>query len=160
MIIEKDKVVQFHYSLTTVDGDFRESSDKGEPVAFLVGRNNILPALEAAMLGKAAGDNITARLPAKDAYGEAVAGAVQRVPIKHLATKGKLTPGQVVKINTAEGLRDGTLVKVGRFNVDVDTNHPLAGKALDFDISIESVRDATAEEIAHGHAHGAGGHHH
>ena len=160
MIVEKDKVVLFHYTLSTLDGDFSESSDKAEPVAFLVGHRNILPALEAAMLGKSAGEQVNATLEARDAYGERVADAIQRVPIKHLTDKSKLAPGKAVKINTEQGLRDATVVKVGRFNVDVDTNHPLAGRALNFEIHIDDIRDASAEEVAHGHAHGAGGHHH
>jgi len=65
-----------------------------------------------------------------------------------------------VKVNTDQGMRDVVVVKVGRFNVDVDTNHPLAGKTITFDISIEDVREAEAEELAHGHVHGVGGHHH
>jgi len=160
MVVEKDKVVLFHYTLSTVDGDFSESSDPQEPVAFLVGHRNILPALEAALLGKSAGDRLSTTLAAKDAYGERIADAIQRIPIKHLVGNPKLAPGKTVKINTAQGVRDATVTKVGRFNVDVDTNHPLAGKALNFDIQIASIREASAEEVAHGHAHGTGGHHH
>lgn len=160
MIVEHNKVVTFHYTLRTVSGDFTESSEKGEPVAFLTGHNNILPALEAAMSGKALGETIEVTLEPRDAYGERRENAVQRVPVKHLAQKGKLVPGMAVKVNTADGYKDATIIKVGRFNVDLDTNHPLAGKRLNFQIVIHSIRDATEEEVAHGHAHGAGGHHH
>ncbi|MCK9506168.1 MAG: peptidylprolyl isomerase [Porticoccaceae bacterium] len=161
MKVEKNKVAYFHYTLTAVDGDFSETSAKSEPVAFLVGHGNIMPALEAALSGAEAGDEVEVTLEPRDAYGERRPNAIQRVPIKHLmSSKNKLAPGNVVKINTAEGVRDATVVKVGRFNVDVDTNHPLAGKTLKFQLRITEVRDASAEEIAHGHAHGAGGHHH
>jgi FKBP-type peptidyl-prolyl cis-trans isomerase SlyD len=84
--------------------------------------------------------------------------AVQRVPIKHLIRPGKLAVGLAVNVNTSAGARRGTVLKVGRFNVDVDLNHPLAGKTLVFDLRIVDVRDATPEEIAHRHAHGPGGH--
>ncbi|WP_369821112.1 peptidylprolyl isomerase, partial [Oleiphilus sp. HI0067] len=89
---------------------------------------------------------------------------VQRVLIKHLMGDKKqlarLKPGMTVGINTEQGARQATVVKAGKFNVDVDTNHPLAGKDLTFDIEIISIREATKEEISHGHAHGVGGHHH
>jgi FKBP-type peptidyl-prolyl cis-trans isomerase SlyD len=82
------------------------------------------------------------------------------VSIKHLIAPGKLTPGMVVGIRGGNGMRRAVLVKVGKFNADVDLNHPLAGRGLVFDIEVLSVRDATAEELAHGHVHGAGGHQH
>ena len=72
----------------------------------------------------------------------------------------KIKAGDVVTINTDDGGKQAVVVKAGKFNVDVDTNHPLAGKTLTFDIQIESIREATEEELAHGHAHGVGGHHH
>ena len=159
MNIEKDTVVQFHYSLSVVDADFIETSGD-EPAACLIGHDNVLPGVENALIGHRAGDEVEVTLAPEEAYGPAREGAVQRVPIKHLATKGKLRPGMVVKVNTAQGFRDATLLKVGKFNVDLDTNHPLAGKTIRFQISIQDVRAASAEEIAHGHAHGAGGHHH
>ena len=112
------------------------------------------------MDGRAAGDTFTAEVAANKAYGGRKDGAEQRVPIKHLMNKGKLKKGMVVKINTSEGPRDVTILKVGKFNVDVDANHPLAGVDLSFDIEILDVREATQEELSHGHAHGVGGHQH
>ena len=160
MIVDKDRVVLFHYRLTSVDGDFSESSDPASPVAALVGHGNVLAALEEAMMGKSTGDQFEVTLEPGDAYGERVAGAVQRVPIKHLMTRKGIKPGMAVKVNTADGPRDATIIKVGKFNVDLDTNHPLAGKQLHFHIAIEQVREAEPEEVSHGHAHGSGGHHH
>lgn len=160
MKIENNHVATFHYSLTATDSDFSESSQDGEPMAILIGHDNILPAVEAALIGREKGDELVVNVDAKDGYGERRPNAVQRIPIKHLITKGKLKTGQVVKVNTADGPRDATVVKVGKFNVDLDTNHPLAGHALTFAITIEDVREGSAEEIAHGHAHGAGGHQH
>jgi FKBP-type peptidyl-prolyl cis-trans isomerase SlyD len=84
-------------------------------------------------------------------------GNVKRVPIKHLLKSGKLAVGRVVAVNTERGQVRGTVRKLGRFNADVDFNHPLAGKLLTFDVNVVEVRDATPDELAHGHAHGPGG---
>jgi len=159
MEIAKNKVVTFHYTLTDEEGSFTESSDERGPVAYLHGRNNIVPGLEAELAGKRAGDELKVTVPPELAYGLRDETAFQRVPIKHLVRPGKLEGGKVVTVNTSSGYRRGTVVKVGRFNVDVDFNHPLAGKTLIFDVKIIEVRDATEEEIAHGHAHGPGGAH-
>lgn len=160
MQIDQDKVVSFHYTLSMVGGEQLESSEKTEPMTYLHGHGNILKALEYAMGGKQAGDTFQMTLAPAEAYGERHEGAEQRVPIKHLMYSGKLRPGMTVKLNTDNGPRDVRVIKVGKFNVDVDTNHPLAGLSLSFDIDIVDVRSATAEEIAHRHVHGEGGHHH
>lgn len=130
-------------------------------MVYLHGYRNILPALEAALVGKSAGETVTTTLMPGQAYGERVDSSIQRVPIKHLVTRLKhYKPGMLVRVNTKEGPRDVTIVKVGKFNVDVDTNHPYAGKTLTFSITIQSVRPATNEELSHGHAHGVTGHEH
>ena len=160
MHIEKNKVVSFHYTLSMVGGEQLESSAKTEPMTYLHGHGNILKALEYAMGGKQSGDTFEVTLAPAEAYGARREGAEQRVPIKHLMHSEKLRPGMTVKINTDSGPRDVRVIKVGKFNVDVDTNHPLAGLSLSFAIEIVDVRDATTEEIAHRHVHGAGGHQH
>lgn len=160
MKIEKDKVVNFTYVLSAADGDELERADENNPSAYLHGYGNVLYALEAAMAGREAGDSFAVTLPPEQGYGLRREDAKQRVPIKHLLSKGRLRPGMVVKINSEHGPKDATVIKVGKFNVDVDSNHPLAGLALSFKINILDIRDATAEEKAHGHAHGAGGHNH
>jgi FKBP-type peptidyl-prolyl cis-trans isomerase SlyD len=115
--------------------------------------------LESELRGRRAGDELTVTVAPEDAYGARDPTAVQRVPIKHLVRPGKLAVGKVVAVNTSVGPRRATVLKVGRFNVDVDLNHPLAGKTLIFDVKVLDVREATSEEIAHGHAHGPGGAH-
>lgn len=164
MQINKDLVATFHYRLSKPEGEELESSKGGEPMAYLHGHGNIIKGLEDAMLGKEAGDVFSVTLAPKDAYGERVEDAIQRVPLKHLHGSKKelaqIKAGDVVAINTDQGARQVVVVKAGKFNVDVDTNHPLAGQSLVFDVEIESVREATQEEISHGHAHGVGGHHH
>lgn len=160
MKIEKNKVVQFNYVLSDASGEELERSEQGKPSAYLHGYGNILFGLEAAMQGRQAGDVVDVTLPPERAYGLRREGARQRVPIKHLLSKGKLRPGMIVKINSDQGPKDATVIKVGKFNVDIDSNHPLAGQELTFKIDILDVRDATDEEKAHGHAHGVGGHSH
>lgn len=160
MNIGPDTVTVFHYTLRNAAGDELETSRGSDPSAFLYGANNIILGLEKAMAGKAAGDVFTADVNAEDAYGPVDPKRQQRVPAKHLVFKGKLKPGMVVQLNTSEGRIPVTVVKAGRHTADIDTNHPLAGQALSFDIEIIEVRDASEEEVAHGHAHGPGGHHH
>jgi FKBP-type peptidyl-prolyl cis-trans isomerase SlyD len=158
--IDADTVVTFHYTLRGEDGALIESSAGKEPVIYMHGHANIVPGLEREMAGKQAGDKFTSTVPAELAYGPHDPNAVHRIPTKHLATKGKIVPGQMVAVNTREGERYARVVKVGHFNVDLDLNHPLAGKTLVFEIELVDVRAATEEEIAHGHAHGPGGHGH
>jgi FKBP-type peptidyl-prolyl cis-trans isomerase SlyD len=153
-------VVIFHYTLHDEAGAELESSKGSEPSAYLQGANNIIPGLESVMAGKAAGDVFTATVAPEEAYGLRDPNKGQRVPMKHLVFKGKLRAGAVVQLNTSEGVRPVTVTKVGRHSADIDTNHPLAGQTLSFDIEVMEVRAASPEELAHGHAHGPGGHHH
>lgn len=159
MVIEKDSVVQFHYIVKEND-QVLESTLNDEPALYLHGHDNLMPALEEALTNKAAGDDVLVTLPPEKAYGERVEREPRRVPKKHLLTKGKITPGQIVQVNTEHGPSEAVVIKVGLKNVDVDTNHPYAGKTLTFEVKILDVRAASPEEIAHGHAHGIGGHHH
>lgn len=160
MQIAHNKVVYFHYTLSEVDGAELETSAETEPMTYIHGHGNILPALEDALSSHEKGDTFRTSLQPEQAYGQRRENAEQRVPIKHLQYKGKLRPGMIIKMNSDHGARDVRVIKVGRYNVDVDTNHPLAGLALSFDIEIVEVRDATPEELQHRHVHGAGGHHH
>ena len=160
IIIGDDKVVSFHYKLSDADGTINESSQGGSPVVYLHGRDAIVPGLETQLKGKKSGEQFTATVPPEQGYGERNENAVQRVPLKHLATRGPIEVGQMVVVNTREGGRQARVRKVGHFNVDLDLNHPLAGKTLTFEIEVVDVRDATQEELTHGHAHGPGGHGH
>jgi FKBP-type peptidyl-prolyl cis-trans isomerase SlyD len=160
MTIGDDTVVSFHYKLRDAEGTFNETSEGGSPVVYMHGHNNIVPGLESQLTGKKSGDKFTATVAPEGGYGPRNESAVQRVPLKHVATRGPFTVGQMVVVNTRDGGRQARVVKVGHFNVDLDLNHPLAGKTLEFDIEVVEVRAATEEELAHGHAHGPGGHGH
>jgi FKBP-type peptidyl-prolyl cis-trans isomerase SlyD len=158
--IESETVVSFHYTLRDENGKELETSRGSEPSVYLHGANNIIRGLETAMTGRESGDVFTVSLAPAEAYGMRNPDKMQRVPVKHLAFRGKLEAGKVVQLNTAEGMRAVTVVKAGRHSADIDANHPLAGQTLTFDLEIVDLRPATPEEIAHGHAHGPGGHHH
>lgn len=160
MLISKDSVATFHYILTEVGGDFTEDSRTDEPVAYLHGHNNILPGLEAVLEGKQAGDGAEVTLSPEQAYGIRNPQLQQRMSIKHLKYNGKLKAGDIAWVETGEGPRQVTVIKPGKFMAEVDTNHPLAGKTLKFALEVMSVRAPTDDELAHGHAHGDGGHHH
>ncbi len=157
MTIQDKKVVSFHYTLSNRDGEQMETTRDKEPMTYLHGAQNIIPGLENAMAGRSVGDEFQVTLEPADAYGEKKEANIQRISSKHFRFPKKLKPGQIVGLQTRKGPVQVTIVKVGRFNVDVDSNHPLAGQALIFDVEISAVRDATEEEMSHGHAHGLGG---
>ncbi|KID57997.1 peptidylprolyl isomerase [Pseudoalteromonas luteoviolacea] len=159
MQITKDSAVEFHYTLTEGSEQI-ESSKNGEPLNYLHGQEGMLPGLEEALDGKSAGDKFSVTLEPKDSYGEYQEGLIQRIPIKHLQGLGNnkvWKPGMTAIVESNQGRHQVSIVKVGRFNADCDLNHPFAGKTLTFDVEVINVRAATAEELSHGHVHGAGG---
>jgi len=157
MTISKDKVVSIHYTLTNSSGDVVDSSRDREPLHYLHGAGTIIRGLEAALEGKDVGDVFQVTVQPADAYGERRSANLQRVPAKHFRNPKSLRPGQIVGLQTKQGPVQVTVVKVGRFNVDVDANHPLAGQVLNFDVEVTGVRDAMSDEKQHGHVHGPGG---
>jgi FKBP-type peptidyl-prolyl cis-trans isomerase SlyD len=167
-IITKSKVVSFNYRMYEIlaNGDKSEcleDSYLGDPIFYLHGYRNIISGLEAAFEGKKSGETFSVDLDPLSAYGPRKEGAVKRVPLKHLQfnqTPKKIIPGIIAGVKTEQGMRSVIVVKPGKFNVDVDFNHPLAGKNLQYEIEVLAVRDATGEEVAHRHVHGTGGHHH
>lgn len=159
MKIEKDRVVRFHYTVSEVGQEPLETSEGREPLAILIGHGNIIPGLEKAMEGREAGEKFDVDVVAAEAYGERREGLTQRVPKKHFQG-ARLEPGMQAVLPTNFGPRAVTIQKVGMSVVDVDLNHPMAGKDLHFAIEIVDVREAAAEELEHGHVHGDGGHHH
>lgn len=160
MKAEKNKVVTFHYHLTDDTDETIDSSREADPLTVLFGHGAIIPGLEQAMEGHVAGDNFKVTVPPEQAYGMRREDFTQRVPKKYFRNPDQLKPGMSTMLGTEQGQRPVVVLKVGSSVVDVDLNHPLAGKPLHFDVEITDVRDASAEEIEHGHAHGAGGHHH
>lgn len=156
MKIEDNSVVRFHYTVTEAGGSELESSRAQDPISILVGHGNIVPGLEDALRGREAGEKFNVSVGPEQGYGLRRDGLVQRVPRKHF--KGaRLVPGQQVVMPTQQGQRAMTIQKVGMSVVDVDLNHPMAGKTLEFDVEILDVRPATEIELQHRHAHGDGG---
>ncbi|MGP1782671.1 FKBP-type peptidyl-prolyl cis-trans isomerase [Shewanella frigidimarina] len=160
MSIKDDSVVQFNYTLRDEQGEVLETNEGLDPIAYLHGHDNMMPGVEDALTGKDVGAKFSVTLPASETYGERNDDAEQRVSVKHLQGASVWKPGMRALINTDEGQRQVTIIKVGKFMATVDVNHPLAARELTFDLEVIDVRDATNEEIAHGHAHGKGGHHH
>lgn len=156
MKIENNRVVRFHYTVSEPGQPPVESSRDREPLAVLMGHGGIIPGLEAAMMEHSAGESFQATVAPDQAYGERREGLTQRVPKKHFR-EARLQPGQQVMLNTSMGPRAVTVVKVGGTVVDVDLNHPMAGKTLQFEVEIIDVREALPVEIEHGHVHGEGG---
>lgn len=153
----KDKVISLHYTLA-VDGEKVESShDRGEALWVLLGHGQLIPGLETALEGHEAGESLQVDVAPADGYGERQEGQIQRVPKKYFQQANKLKPGMTTVLSLKQGgQRVVTVHKVGMTTVDVDLNHPMAGKTLHFDAIINEVRDGTEEEIQHGHAHPPG----
>lgn len=160
--IAADKVVGMHYTLTNAAGEVVDSSDGSEPLFYLHGHDNIVPGLERKLTGRNVGEKLKVVVQPADGYGDRDARGQQTVP------REAFPPDVTLEEGTQLALRDasGTVVplwitKVEGELVHVDLNHPLAGEVLTFDVEVISVRDATGEELEHGHPHGPdGGHHH
>ena len=160
MPIARDSVVTIHYTLKDDAGEVIDSSASGEPLAYLHGRGNIVPGLEKELTGRDVGDKVSVKVPPAEGYGEYDKDLVQSVPRRALRGIKDVRPGMHLHAQTEQGPRTVTVTRVAGDMVTLDGNHPLAGKNLNFDIQIEDVRQATEEELSHGHVHGAHGHHH
>ena len=160
MKAKKNDVITFHYDLSQADGDLRETSREGDGLAVLVGHRNVILGVDEALVGRAAGDKFEVTVSPEKAYGMYQDDLTQRVSKKHLVGKPKPKVGDTVVLQTKQGYREVTVTKVGGSVVDVNLNHPMAGKTLTFKIEVLDVREASAEELAHRHVHGPGGHQH
>lgn len=157
MQIAQNSVVAFHYKLTNDAGEIVDSSEGREPLVYIHGAGNIIPGLETQLEGHKVGDSLQAHVEAAEAYGEKNPQMVQQVPIAAFQGVESVEPGMQFQAQTEQGPLMVTVVGVEGDTVTVDGNHPLAGQALNFDVTIDTVRAATEEELAHGHVHGAGG---
>ena len=160
MLIAQDKVVLIHYTLKNDQGEVIDSSSGRDPLAYLHGQGNIIPGLEKALEGKQAGDKLSVRVEPSDGYGTRDARLIQEVPRQQFGS-ANVQPGMQFHAQTAQGrTRVVTVTGIAGDMVTVDGNHPLAGENLNFDVEVTDVRDASQEELSHGHVHGPGGHHH
>jgi FKBP-type peptidyl-prolyl cis-trans isomerase SlyD len=158
-------VVSFHYTLRDDDGDVLDSSEGDEPLDYLHGEGGIVPGLEAALAGKKAGDTFEVTVPPAEGYGEVEGPGPRAIPRSAFPEAMELEEGLQLFI-AAEGAGEEEeptpvwVVELDDDQVMLDTNHPLAGQNLHFQIEVVDVREATAEEKEHGHPHGPDGHHH
>ncbi len=158
MQITDNTAVSFHYTLTNTRGEQLDSSHGEEPLMYLHGAGNIIAGLEAALLGKSAGDKFNISIPPAEAYGELVPNMVQVVS-KKMFEGMDVEVGMQFHADVSHGAGIITVTEIDGDDVTIDGNHPLAGETLIFDVEVVDVRPATADEIAHGHIHGAGCHH-
>jgi FKBP-type peptidyl-prolyl cis-trans isomerase SlyD len=160
--IGKDKVVSIDYTLTNDAGKVIDSSQGREPLTYLHGHGGLIPGMEKGLEGRAAGDTLKLTLSPEEGYGQKDPNMVQPVPRSNFAGVPNIEIGMQFQARSPQGggARVVTVVDVSAETVTVDANHPLAGETLHFDVSIKDVREASPEELQHGHAHGPGGHHH
>jgi FKBP-type peptidyl-prolyl cis-trans isomerase SlyD len=160
MTIAKNKVVAIEYTLTDRDGNLIDTSKGQGPLLYIHGIGNLIPGLEAKLEGKTTGDNLKVVIAPKDAYGEKEDTLCQTVPRAQFENAAEIEEGMQFEVDTEQGELVVTVTKVDDETVTVDGNHPLAGVELHFDVTVKEIREASADELAHGHVHGAGGHHH
>jgi FKBP-type peptidyl-prolyl cis-trans isomerase SlyD len=159
MEVMKDKVVSIDYTLTGTGGQVLDSSKDRGPLMYLHGASNIIPGLENALAGKNEGDQLNVSVAPEEAYGQHDPQMVQQVPRSSFGGVQEITAGMQFQAQTSGGPRLVRIADVQGDTIIVDANHPLAGQTLNFDVTVVAVRDATPEELAHGHVHGPGGHH-
>jgi FKBP-type peptidyl-prolyl cis-trans isomerase SlyD len=161
MTITQNSAVSFHYTLTDDQGQQIDSSAGQDPLAYLHGAGNIIPGLENALEGKSVGDQLNVEVSAEEGYGPVQQELIQEVPREAFQGVDTIEVGMQFEAQTGQGgAVPVTVTAVTDETVTVDGNHPLAGKTLNFDVTIADVREASEEELAHGHIHGPGGHHH
>lgn len=156
MQITKDKVASIHYTLRDGDGNVLDTSAGREPLTYLQGAGNLIAGMEEGLEGKSKGDKFNLKISPEKGYGVKDDSLVQKVPRSAFGTQ-KVEKGMQFQTNNGQVV---TVTETGLDSITVDANHPLAGVELHFDVEVTDVRNASAEEISHGHVHGPGGHHH
>ena len=154
LLIGNNLVVAMHYKLTNGSGEVLDSSEGADPLTYLHGAGNIIPGLEEALVGKVQGDALQVTVPPEKAYGEVRPEMVQVVPRAAFQSVENIEPGMAFAAQGSDGSTQRVVVtQVSDEEITVDANHPLAGEVLNFDVQVVSVREASEEEIAHGHVH-------
>ena len=160
MQIEKNSVVSITYTLTNAKGEILDTNAGKEPLAFLQGAGNIIQGLENALTGKNAGDSFKVVVNPDEGYGDVNPKLIQKVAKSAFQGVPDVKVGMQFQGKSEHGTTVVRVVDVTGTQVTIDANHPLAGVTLNFDVTVVGVRQATPDEIAHGHVHGADGHHH
>jgi FKBP-type peptidyl-prolyl cis-trans isomerase SlyD len=157
MVIEKDRVVTIDYKLRDSAGQVIDSSEGSSPLVYIHGNENIIAGLEKHLLGKKAGDTVSCVVPAKEGYGERDDSLVMKVSRSEFGEGAEVEEGMQFEAHGESGAQIVTVVGIEGDEVTIDANHPLAGEELHFTVDVKEVREATAEELAHGHIHGTCG---
>ena len=160
MQITENTVVSMHYTLTDEQGQELDSSVGQEPLVFLSGAQNIIDGLDNALQGKTAGEKLEVSVAPEDGYGAVHEELIQKVPADNFQGVDDIQVGMQFMAQTPGGEQPVTVIALEDDGVMLDGNHPLAGKTLNFSVEIVDVREASAEELEHGHVHGEGGHQH
>lgn len=154
MRIAKNKVVSIDYILTDQHGKVIDRSSAEDPLTFIQGIGNLIPGLEIALEGKSAGESFKVAISPDEAYGERDETLQQAVPRELFDSPEELQVGMRFQADSPAGMQVVTIVDVNGDNITVDANHPLAGETLNFDVTVVDIRDASEEELSHGHVHG------
>ena len=160
MKIEENKVVQIHYTLKNDDGHVLDTSEGQDPLTYMHAEGAIIPGLFKAVTGKEVGEKVSVVVEPDEGYGEQDESMVQKVPREAFKGMDDLAVGVKVQAESGQGIQIATVTEIMDEEVTIDLNHPLAGVTLHFDVEIADIREATEEEISHGHVHGPGGHQH
>ena len=154
LLIGDNLVVGMHYKLTDNDGNVLDSSEGSEPLGYLHGAGNLIPGLEKALVGKVEGDSLQVKVEPAEAYGEVMPELIETVDKAAFQGVDSIEAGMAFESQGPDGsMQHVVVIEVEDDEVTIDANHPLAGVVLNFDVEIISVREATEEEIDHGHAH-------
>mgnify|MGYP003384054355 CR=1 FL=1 len=154
MKVTKDKVVEIHYTLTLDDGQVGDSTEGEAPLPYLHGAGNIIPGLEAALDGRDTGEKFSVTLTPEQGYGLYDEALVEMLPLSELPEGAEVAEGDEIFSVDEEGVElAGIIERLEGDNMVVNYNHPLAGRTLTFNVEVVEIRDATPEELEHGHAH-------
>jgi FKBP-type peptidyl-prolyl cis-trans isomerase SlyD len=156
MQITKNSVAAIHYTLTDNEGNILDSSAGRDPLHYIHGIGNLIPGMEEGLEGKSKGDKFSIKVSPDKGYGVKDDKLMQQVPRTAFGDQ-KVEVGMQFQTNQGSVV---TVTNIGLESITVDANHPLAGVELNFDVEVVEIREATEEELAHGHVHGPGGHHH
>jgi len=160
MTISENKVVLIDYALKDKDGNLIDTSQGHQPLAYIHGIGNLIPGLEAALDGKTIGDKIKTTIQPEDAYGTRNDSLNRIISLKQFENPEDIKEGVQIQIQSDKGVKLAVVTGIEGDDVTIDMNHPLAGVELNFDVEIKNIRDASQEELSHGHVHGEGGHDH
>lgn len=170
LLVNKDMVVSVHYELKVDNNGELVTADKSkpeQPLVYIQGAGMLLPEFEKNLAGKTVGDSVSFKVAAENGYGVRNEQDIVSVPAESFKDKDGNFDNNMIKVGNVLPMMDdqghqfqGIVVEVTPDAVIMDFNHPMAGKELNFTVSVVDVRPATAEELAHGHVHGPGGHHH